>query len=200
MLNKILGSTQETKCTVGYKMAAFVIISFWRSLSIFLWWIKIWAKVCWNGNKYKAHCTLSVEESNNLMKESNTASETPALTKKSCKLPGGMEGKYKWPRFEGRESKMFCEICREFPKRKNLQYSRGSEQMISKQTVWKHIHVSWGQWRTCFDQRLRKWNFFWHSILHVNCIFKTSVFYLPTVVFIAKKEWFVPWKHMHVHE
>ena len=67
MLNKILGSTQETKCTVGYKMAAFVIISFWRSLSIFLWWIKIWAKVCWNGNKYKAHCTLSVEESNNLM-------------------------------------------------------------------------------------------------------------------------------------
>ena len=26
MLNKSLGSTQETKCTVGYKMAAFVII------------------------------------------------------------------------------------------------------------------------------------------------------------------------------
>ena len=29
-------------------------------------------------------------------------------------------------------------------------------------------------------------------------MFKTSVnFYLPTVVLIAKKEWFVPWKHMH---
>ena len=41
---------------------------------------------------------------------------------------------------------------------------------------------------------------FYHSLLHVYCIFKTSVFYLPTVVFIAKKEWFVPWKHMHVHE
>ena len=67
MLNKSLGSTQETKCTVGYKMAAFVIISFWRSLSIFLWWIKTWAKLCWNGNKYKAHCTLSLEESNSLM-------------------------------------------------------------------------------------------------------------------------------------
>ena len=68
-------------------------------------------------------------------KESNTASETPALTKKTCKLPGGMEGKYKWPRFEERENKMFCETCREFPKRKNLQYSRGSEQIISKQTA-----------------------------------------------------------------
>ena len=39
-----------------------------------------------------------------------------------------------------------------------------------------------------------------YSILHVYCIFKTSVFYLPTVVFIAKKEWFVPWKGIHVHE
>jgi len=56
-------------------------------------------------------------------KEINTASETPASTKKPCKLPGGMEGKYKWLRFEGRENKMFCKFCREFLKRKNLQYS-----------------------------------------------------------------------------
>ena len=36
MLNKSLGSTQETKYTVGYKMVA-LVISFQRSLSIFLW-------------------------------------------------------------------------------------------------------------------------------------------------------------------
>ena len=35
-------------------------------------------------------------------KEINTASETPAFTeKKTCKLLGGVEGKYKWLRFEG---------------------------------------------------------------------------------------------------
>ena len=43
-------------------MVAFVI-SFRRSLCIFLWWIKTWAKVCRNGNKCKAHCILSLEES-----------------------------------------------------------------------------------------------------------------------------------------
>ena len=135
---------------MGYKMAAFVIISFWRSLSIFLWWIKTWGKVLWNVNKYKAHCTPSLEESNNQMIKKVTQHLRHLLgPKKTCKLPGGMEGKYKWLRFGGRENKMFCKICREFPKRKNLQYSRGSEQIISKQTVWKHIHVSWGQWRTC---------------------------------------------------
>ena len=48
------------------RMVAFVI-SFRRSLSIFLWWIKTWAKVCWNGNQCKAHCTLSLEESNHQM-------------------------------------------------------------------------------------------------------------------------------------
>ena len=136
----------------GYKMAAFVI-SFQRSLSIFLWWIKTWAKVCWNGNKWK-------QSSDD--KEINTASETSAFTKKTMQL-GGVEGKYKWLRFEGEKqngNKMFCEFCREFTKRKNLQYSRGSDQIISKQTAWKHIHVSWGQWRTCFGQCSRTWNFF----------------------------------------
>ena len=79
-----------------------------------------------------------------------------------------MEGKYKWLSFEGRGNKMFWEFCREFPKRENLQYSWGSDQIISKQTAWKHIHVSWGQQRTCFDQRSRKWNFFLTQ--HITCI------------------------------
>ena len=144
MLNKSLGSTQETKCSVRYKMVAFVIL-FQSSLSIFLWWIKTWAKVCWNGNKCKAPCTLSLEESNHQMIKKLTQHLKHLLRpKKTCKLPGGVEGKYKWLRFEGRENKMFCEFCREFPKRKNLQYPRGSDQIISKQTAWKHIHVSVG--------------------------------------------------------
>ena len=89
-----------------------------------------------------------------------------------------------WGLTEKKTKLMFCEFYRE--------YSRGSKQIISKQTAWKHI--SWGQWRTCFDQRPRKWNFF----LTQHNMFKTSVnFFLPTVVLIAKKEWFVPWKHMH---
>ena len=48
------------------------------------------------------------------------------------------------------------------------QYSRGSEQIISKQTAWKHVYVWWGHWRTCFDQRSRKWNFFLTQ--HITCI------------------------------
>ena len=58
--------------------------------------------------------------------------------KKTCKLLGGVEGKYKWLRFEGEKqngNKMFCEFCIEFTKRKNLQYSRGLDQIISKQTA-----------------------------------------------------------------
>ena len=145
VLNKSLGSARETKCTVGYKMVA-LVISFQRSLSVFLWWIKTWAKVCCNGNKCKAHCTLSLEESNHQMiKKLTQHLEHLFSPKKTCKLLGGLEGKYKWLRFEGRENKMFCKFCREFMKRKNLQYSRGSYQIISKQTAWKHMHVSWGQ-------------------------------------------------------
>ena len=30
---------------------------------------------------------------------------------------------YKWLKFDGKENKMFCEFCREFPDRKNMQYS-----------------------------------------------------------------------------
>ena len=152
MLNKSLGSTQETKCTVGYKMAAFVIISFWRSLSIFLWWIKTWAKVCWNGNKYKAHCTLSLEESNNQVIKKVTQHLKHLLRpKKNMQVTRRHGRKIQVAEVWRKGKQMFCEICREFLKRKNLQYSRGSEQIISKQTAWKHIHVSWGQWRTCFD-------------------------------------------------
>ena len=153
MLNKILGSTQETKCTVGYKMVAFVIISFWRSLSIFLWWIKTWAKVCWNGNKYKAHCTLSLEESNNLMRKKVTQHLKHLLwpKKHASYQEAWKENTNGWGLKEGKTK---CSA------RFEEQYSRGSEQIISKQTAWKHVYVWWGHWRTCFDQRSRKWNFF----------------------------------------
>ena len=153
MLNKSLGSTQETKCTVGYKMAAFVIISFWRSLSIFLWWIKIWAKVCWNGNKYKAHCTLSVEESNNQMIKKVTQHLKHLLRPKkhASYQKAWKENTNGWGLKEGKTK---CSA------RFEEQYSRGSEQIISKQTAWKHVYLWWGHWRTCFDQRSRKWNFF----------------------------------------
>ena len=153
MLNKSLGSTQETKCTVGYKMAAFVIISFWRSLSIFLWWIKTWAKVCWNGNKYKAHCTLSLEDSNNQMIKKVTQHLKHLLRPKkhASYQEAWKENTNGWGLKEGKTK---CSA------RFEEQYSRGSEQIISKQTAWKQVYVWWGHWRTCFDQRSRKWNFF----------------------------------------
>ena len=98
-----------------------------------------------------------------------------------------MEGKYKWLSFEGRGNKMFWEFCREFPKRENLQYSWGSDQIISKQTAWKHIHVSWGQRRTCFDQRSRKWNFFLTQ--HIKCILyvQNLFFILPQLCSLQRK-------------
>ena len=98
-----------------------------------------------------------------------------------------MEGKYKWLSFEGRGNKMFWEFCREFLKRENLQYSWGSDQIISKQTAWKHIHVSWGQRRTCFDQRSRKWNFFLTQ--HITCILyiQNLFFILPQLCSLQRK-------------
>ena len=136
-------------------------------------WIKVWvllkkqnAKVCWNRNKWEAHCTLSLEESNHQVINKLHSIWNTCFNQKNVQV--SMEGKYKWLSFEGRGNKMFCEFCREFPKRENLQYSWGSDQIISKQTAWKHIHVSWGQQRTCFDQRSRKWNFFLTQ--HITCI------------------------------
>ena len=40
-------------------------------------------------------------------KEINTASETPALTKKTCKFQDDWKDKYKWLSFDGKENKMF---------------------------------------------------------------------------------------------
>ena len=41
-------------------------------------------------------------------KEINTASETPALTKKTRKFQDAWKDKYKCLRFDGKENKMFC--------------------------------------------------------------------------------------------
>ena len=56
-------------------------------------------------------------------KEINKGSETPALTKKTCKYQEAWKDKCKWLRLDGKEIKMFCAFCREFPNRKNIQYS-----------------------------------------------------------------------------
>ena len=83
LLNKSLGSTWN-KMHYGIQDGGFcnflskVVIYF--SLVI----IKTWAKVCWNGNQCKAHCTLGGKQSSD-DKEINTASETPASTKRTCK-------------------------------------------------------------------------------------------------------------------
>ena len=58
-------------------------------------------------------------------KEINRGSETPALTKKTRKYREAWKDKYKWLRLDGKEIKMFCVFCREFPNRKNVQYFLG---------------------------------------------------------------------------
>ena len=72
----------EAKCTVGYNMAAFHFKGAFVIVSIFLEWIKTWAKECWNRNKCNNLCTLSLEESNQQMIKKLNTSETPAPTKK----------------------------------------------------------------------------------------------------------------------
>lgn len=56
-------------------------------------------------------------------KEINTTSETPAPNKKTRKFQESRKDKYKWLRFDGKENKMFCGFCKEFPNSKNMQYS-----------------------------------------------------------------------------
>ena len=47
-------------------------------------------------------------------KEINTASETPALTKKTHKFLEAWKDNYKQLRFDGKENKMFWEFSREY--------------------------------------------------------------------------------------
>ena len=127
-------------------MAAFVISSR-RSLSIFLWWIETWAKVCWNRNQCKAHCTLSLEESNHQMIKKLTQHLKHPLRPK-----------------EHASTRRHERIVENSRIGRTCNTPWGSEQIISKQKAWKHI--SWGQWGTCFDQHSRKWDFFLTQ--HIN--------------------------------
>ena len=90
-------------------------------------------------------------------KEINTASETPASTKRTCKYQEAWKDKKGWGLKE-RKTKCSAFFVENSRIGKTCNTPWGSEQIISKQKAWKHI--SWGQWGTCFDQRSRKWDFF----------------------------------------
>ena len=92
---------------MGYKIEAFEI-SFWRSVDIFLWWIKTWAKVMSKQKQVQGslYSFFGGKQSSD-DKEINLASETPAPTKKTRKFQEAWKDKYKMKRlrFDGKEIK-----------------------------------------------------------------------------------------------
>ena len=120
LLNKRLGSSWN-KMHCGIKGGGF---SFRRSVSIFLWWIKTWAKLVTLKRKHVqgSKCTLSLDESNHQMIKKLTQHLRHLLWPKqaSTRRHGY---KLKWLWFDRKENKIFCEFCREFQNKKNMQYS-----------------------------------------------------------------------------
>ena len=106
--NKSLGSTWN-KMDCGIQDGGFCnfVSTGHLMYQFFLWWIKTWAKVC----RKRSNARLAVlflwrKALLSDDREINTASETPALTKKTCKFQGAWKDKYKWLRFDGKENKM----------------------------------------------------------------------------------------------
>ena len=121
--------------------------SFRRSVSNYLWWIKMWAKLSQKGNKCKAHCGPSLKESNQQMIKKLTQHLThlPWPKKHTSSWRHGRITTNSWGLMERKTkcSESFLENTK-FLNRKNTKSSHrtwGSEQIICKQTAWKHLRT-----------------------------------------------------------
>ena len=121
--------------------------SFRRSVSIYLWWIKMWTKLSQKGNKCKGHCGPSLKEGNQQMIKKLTQHLKHLLWPKKY-TSSWRHGRINTNSWGLMERKTKCSESflgnTKFVNRKNTKYSHrtwGSERIICKQTAWKHMRT-----------------------------------------------------------
>ena len=152
--------------------------------------------------------------------EINTTPATPtaAPTKITRKFQESWKERYKWLQFDEKENKVFCVVCRESPNGKNTQYSlrigtnnfqidslkaHEASEGHTISSAAKHASERPRQERLLpaalsrlDEETLKKMEFLFNTAYYIISLFKTTIFYTPTVVFIAKNEWLKPRKHI----